>query len=75
MLRHLSSLPYGQTRGYECVLQRATFATVADMRRRPSLPIRWKPHCRRLFSTCFLARLSCETSKQELAQRSYPKGN
>ena len=45
-----SSLLYGQTSGHECVLQRATFATGADMRRRPSLPIRWMHYCRRLFS-------------------------
>jgi hypothetical protein len=37
----------------EGVLQMATSANVADMRRRPSLSIRWKPHCRRLFSMCF----------------------
>lgn len=39
-----------QTSGQECVLQRAAFATGADMRRRPSLSIRWKHHCRRLFN-------------------------
>ena len=39
-----------QTSGTEGVLKRAMFATQADMRRRPSLPIRWMHHCRRLFS-------------------------
>ncbi|MCY2982005.1 MAG: hypothetical protein NTY15_00015 [Planctomycetota bacterium] len=48
-----SSLLYRQTSGQECVLQRAAFATGADMRRRPSLSIRWKHHCRRLFSEYF----------------------
>ena len=52
-----SSLLYGQTSGQECVLHRATSATEADMRRRPSLPIRWMHHCRRLFIA--LAESSC----------------
>ena len=46
--RRFQFLLYRQTSGQECVLQRATFATVADMRRRPSLSIRWKHHCRLL---------------------------
>ena len=36
--------------GQEGVLQRATSATVADIRRRPSISIRWMHHRRRLFS-------------------------
>ena len=64
--RRFQLLLYRQTSGQECVLQRATFATVADMRRRPSLPIRWMHHCRRLFSEYFLTRLTCENSKQGL---------
>ena len=40
---------------------KATYATVADMRRRPSLPIRWLHHCRRLFIVMARSRseLSC----------------
>ncbi len=41
---------YKQTSDPEGVLQRAMFATVRYMRRRPSLPIRWARSCRRLFS-------------------------
>ena len=31
-------------------MKRTTSAIVADIRRRPMLSIRWKPHCRRRFS-------------------------
>ena len=47
--RRFQFLLYRQTSAQECVLQRTTSATGADIRRRPSLPIRWRPHCRRLF--------------------------
>ena len=45
-----SSVLYSQTSGQECVLQRATFATVRHMRRRWCLSLSWKPHYRRLFN-------------------------
>ena len=41
---------YSQTSGQECVLQRATFAAVRDMRRRWRLSLNWKPSYRRLFN-------------------------
>ena len=45
-----SSVLYSQTSSQECVLQRATFATVRHMRRRWHLSLSWKPTYRRLFS-------------------------
>jgi len=45
-----SSVLYLQTSNQECVLQRATFATVRCMRRRWILSLSWKPLYRRLLS-------------------------
>jgi len=44
-----SSVLYSQTSSQECVLQRATFATVRCMRRRGCLSLSWKPPYRHLF--------------------------
>ena len=64
--RRFQFLLYRQTSGQECVLQRATSATGADMRRRPSLSIRWMPPCRRLFSIHFSVASTFANSKPDL---------
>ena len=46
--RRFHFLPLRTTSSQDCVLKRATSATVADMRRRPLPSIRWTHLCRRL---------------------------